>query len=298
MFAKIHLGGLTAATILALFAPNRACANSQLTISARDDMPAGPNGVRIQVVAKDAGGATLLTTDLFWNGDDNSFSTKSVQVPLDTRILRFTFLDDCCGSNGPGDCGASCQVVCDAVGNPDCDRNAYIDSFTLFSNSREAESFDSGTCSAGSIDGRTVAICGQEGAFVEYNLPANCDALCKDQSTSKVSTADEAACLSECESFCGGSDQILYCSFQNKIIDEVDACCLPDDSCTQSFTREQCAAAGGTFYAAPATCADIAAKGGCAADIPAVSEWGLIVLGLLVLAAGSIAVMRRQPTPA
>jgi len=172
LFAKSRVSLVVSA--LCMVVCHAASAQLNLSITALDDMPAGgdtPPGVRVQVNAKDLGGTSLFTTTLFWDGNDNTYTTQVLSVPAETRILRFTHLLDCCGSNGPGDCGAGCQVTCDAAGNPDCDRNAFIDSFTLAGSFREGEDFDrTASCGISTVQGRVVAACGLDGAWVEYDV--------------------------------------------------------------------------------------------------------------------------------
>jgi hypothetical protein len=64
-----------------------------------------------------------------------------------------------------------------------------------------------------------------------------------------------------------------------------------------------CDPESGNFYLADASCCvgageggvDIGAFGeGCSVDIPTLSEWGMLILALLLLTAGTIAVIRRR----
>ena len=149
------------------FAHKAATAQEMLSITAHNDIPAT---VTIVVDAKDAGGINLFTTSLFWAGNDDSYTTQQVAIPSATRILRFTFIDDCCGPDCPGCAGVSCN----SVGNPNCDRNAAVDSFTVFGNVRQGEDFDRvdspPSCAAATVGGRDVVLCGQENQFAEYDL--------------------------------------------------------------------------------------------------------------------------------
>jgi len=167
LLTKPQLAVFVAIFCVVFAAEKTVTAQETLYIKAHNDKPAGTAGVRITVDAKDAGDGNLLTTDLFWNANDDSYSAKTLSIPSATRILRFTFKDDCCGACALG-CGS-----CDPVGQPDCDRNAAIDFFTVFGILRLGTSFDrtgSPGCAAGSAGGRTAVVCGQEGAFVEYDI--------------------------------------------------------------------------------------------------------------------------------
>ena len=168
MLTRSRLGLLVPVFCLVLFAGTTA--RAQLSITAYDDIP-GP--VTIIVEAKDAAGGNLQApTTTLWTGNSNTYSTQAVSIPSGTRILRFTFRNDCCGMG----CGGGCQV-CNPVTAPDCDRNAAIDSFTAFGVARQGEDFDrvgndgpNLPCAAASLGGKTAAVCGQEGAYAEYDI--------------------------------------------------------------------------------------------------------------------------------
>jgi hypothetical protein len=68
------------------------------------------------------------------------------------------------------------------------------------------------------------------------------------------------------------------------------ACCLPDNTCVDT-NQAQCNADDGRFHSV--LCDKLAAKGGCDPPIPATSEWGLAVLALVVLIAGTVVLRRR-----
>jgi hypothetical protein len=76
------------------------------------------------------------------------------------------------------------------------------------------------------------------------------------------------------------------------IVEPTGACCLPDDTC-EDLTASQCHAAGGRAHTVD--CEKLDQKGGCDPPIPATSHWGLTVLTLLLLAAGTIVALRRKP---
>lgn len=65
------------------------------------------------------------------------------------------------------------------------------------------------------------------------------------------------------------------------------ACCFGEDICTIE-TAEGCEISGGQFRGEGTPCG---ADGTC---IPTVSEWGLVVMGLLVLSAATVVIMRRR----
>jgi hypothetical protein len=67
------------------------------------------------------------------------------------------------------------------------------------------------------------------------------------------------------------------------------ACCFPDSSC-EDITKEECLEDGGRFHSVD--CTTLGNKGGCG-NVPATSEWGLAVLALVVLIAGTVALRRR-----
>ncbi|MCK4342807.1 MAG: choice-of-anchor L domain-containing protein [Phycisphaerae bacterium] len=75
------------------------------------------------------------------------------------------------------------------------------------------------------------------------------------------------------------------------------ACCLEDGYC-QEMTEADCEATGGEFLGDGTMCLGDSNENGiddaCEAHVPTVTEWGLIVLTVLLLAAGTIIFSRRQ----
>ncbi len=69
------------------------------------------------------------------------------------------------------------------------------------------------------------------------------------------------------------------------------ACCLPWGECRDAVTQAECASLNGTHQGENSTCNSLPQA--CVAIIPAVSEWGVMVLALTVLVGGTI-VLRRQ----
>ncbi len=141
-----------------------ALASSQavLVINGINDKP-GP--VDVVVEGWDVRGNLTIDTILSWDADDNSFSDQTVEIPKTTRILRLTFINDFF-----------------IPGNPDTDRNAFIDYFMVNNVLYEAEDFDRTGgidpvfpgCGVAIIAQTDVADCGNEGDWVEYDLhPGN-----------------------------------------------------------------------------------------------------------------------------
>ena len=131
---------------------------SMLWINAMNDIP-GPVDIVVRAT-NHKGKKTMDDVTMTWAGNNNIFSTKGLAIPNKTRILRFTFINDQYG--GPGD----------------NDRNAFIDYFTLNHNRYEAEDFDRTGgpdvafpgCEKNTLPARTVAGCGNEGDYAEYDL--------------------------------------------------------------------------------------------------------------------------------
>jgi choice-of-anchor C domain-containing protein len=69
------------------------------------------------------------------------------------------------------------------------------------------------------------------------------------------------------------------------------ACCRPNNVCTLDTTYDECVKLGGRWGGAGSTTCLHDAAGDC---IPTLSEWGVAVMGILVLTAGTIVVMRRR----
>lgn len=137
--------------------------NALLNLKARNDRP-GPVEVRIE--GWDVRNRPTINTILGWDGDNNIFSNKPLEIPKTTRVLRFTFINDL--PNEP---------VSDDLG-----RNAYIDYFYVNNVFYEAQNWtrtggtelNSPGCKKKIIDNRTLADCGNQRDWVEYVLhPGN-----------------------------------------------------------------------------------------------------------------------------
>jgi hypothetical protein len=72
---------------------------------------------------------------------------------------------------------------------------------------------------------------------------------------------------------------------------DVGACCRPNNVCTPGTTADECIKLGGRWEGAGSTTCAHNAAGDC---IPTVSEWGLLVMGILVLSAATVVIMRRR----
>jgi hypothetical protein len=69
------------------------------------------------------------------------------------------------------------------------------------------------------------------------------------------------------------------------------ACCLPDESCIEDLTPLECQNLSGTFMGENTLCSEVDCT---ILDIPTLSEWGMLIMGLLLLAVGTIAVVMRK----
>jgi hypothetical protein len=72
----------------------------------------------------------------------------------------------------------------------------------------------------------------------------------------------------------------------------VGACCLLTGQCQDDVTQAECAVLSGVHQGESSTCDNLPMA--CQAIIPAVSEWGMIMLSLLVLAGGTIILGQRS----
>jgi len=68
--------------------------------------------------------------------------------------------------------------------------------------------------------------------------------------------------------------------------DVLGACCLPDATCQDGLTAAQCTAQNGTHQGGCSVCTG--APGECKVNVPTVSQWGLVLMTLLVVIAGTI----------
>lgn len=73
----------------------------------------------------------------------------------------------------------------------------------------------------------------------------------------------------------------------------IGACCLPNETCEDGMALAECAAQNGTDWGGCTVCTGEPGECSAPAPIPAVSEWGVIVLTLLILVGGTIIVGQR-----
>lgn len=71
----------------------------------------------------------------------------------------------------------------------------------------------------------------------------------------------------------------------------VGACCWPDGSCTDGVTPPDCVNSGGTFMGLGTLCSEVECP---TQNIPTLTEWGMLIMLLLLVTAGTIAVVRRR----
>ncbi len=134
-----------------------------------------------------------------------------------------------------------------------------------------------------------------------------CSAKCKDETSGTRPAQDKGDCHLRCDDICGGDKaNVLWCQFKEQNVkgncdvtckDELsDHIMLPStnpphdnttDEC-QTWCKDMCAGHGGTL-----TCDH---KGD--PTVPTVTAWGLVVMGLLVLTAGTSVVLRRRTVTA
>ncbi len=80
------------------------------------------------------------------------------------------------------------------------------------------------------------------------------------------------------------------------------ACCQTDDTCADEMLQETCTSQGGTFAGASTQCqGDSDGDGvddlcGPGPSIPTVSQWGIVIMVLLILTVGKISFSRRHST--
>ena len=152
---KLALAGL-------LFGFLGSSASAQLEIMGRDDIPAGSNGVQLNVTFKDGVGGVLSSTSLFWANNDNGWRYQSPgPIPAGTVFVRLTFVGDFYGGGGE-----------------DNDRNAFVDHLLWNGAILDGVSYDTdgGTdpsypgSSDATVDGRRCAGLGNNNDWAEYRL--------------------------------------------------------------------------------------------------------------------------------
>lgn len=78
--------------------------------------------------------------------------------------------------------------------------------------------------------------------------------------------------------------------FDDTCEQSMGACCYEDGVCTHE-TEPGCAHNGGTFMGVGTACSEVQCG---TPNIPTMSQWGMLVLALLLVAAGTVAVVRRR----
>jgi len=68
------------------------------------------------------------------------------------------------------------------------------------------------------------------------------------------------------------------------------ACCLPTGQCQENVTQAECAVLDGVHQGENETCDNLPVA--CQPSIPAVSEWGVVVMSLLIMFGGTIILVR------
>jgi hypothetical protein len=147
---------------------------------------------------------------------------------------------------------------------------------------------------------RLVRLCAPPGAGL-FGGPTS--------STLRISGKSGACCLPangcvsplsdiECHAMSGGHFEgsgTTSCTHNPDGSCTTGACCLPNNGCAVDKTQEECVKLGGRYGGDGSTACYHDAAGGC---IPTLSEWGVAVMAMLVLTAGTIVVMRRRAATA
>ena len=68
------------------------------------------------------------------------------------------------------------------------------------------------------------------------------------------------------------------------------ACCYPDGTCADDMYQAECEGQGGTYQGDETTCAEVE----CGAAIPTLTEWGLIIFGLVLIGFITWVFLRRR----
>ena len=201
-----------------------------------------------------------------------------------------------------------CGTLCECVPRPeDVCGNAVIEGSEVCDPPLEqdgctdpmvcnADCSDCTTCGNGTLDAGEVCDPSAD--------PDNC-------SPGEYCVGDCSACL--LDELCG-NDQIdtgevcdgvtgcppgEVCDTDCSVCEPVGACCFPDpDARCFNTTPSECLYAGGDFAGDGTTCLGDADDSGtddaCEVPIPTVSEWGFILMGVLILTAGAVLVRSRR----
>ncbi len=174
---------------------------------------------------------------------------------------------DCCQANGTAGCTdqACCDAVC-AV-DPDC-----CESFHGWDGlcASQAESLCGTLCLGNACPGQGVC------------CQANGSPGCEDPECCNVVCANDALC---CD-LANGWDSLCAQSAQNLCnICGNQACCFINGNCAD-LAAESCVGQGGTPLGPGSLC-----NGSCGNAIPTMSEWGVVVIYLLLVIGGTLVIM-------
>jgi hypothetical protein len=69
------------------------------------------------------------------------------------------------------------------------------------------------------------------------------------------------------------------------------ACCLPNETCTDDISEYYCVSEGGKYQGHGTTCSEV----DCTANIPLLSDLGLLAMIIILLLSGILILRRRRP---
>ncbi len=133
--------------------------------------------------------------------------------------------------------------------------------------------------------------------FKGEDVKANCEVECNDRSSEHVILRNPTVqqCHATCDAFCGSNDEVVFCSLGGEVIKFVErkgACCDNDPfgPCVDDVTEAECDCEKCKWFEKQ-RCDEVVCMHGA---IPTVSEWGLVVLTLLLLTGAKVYFGRRQ----
>ena len=110
-------------------------------------------------------------------------------------------------------------------------------------------------------------------------------ACCDDATGTCTDGVTEADCLAAGERY--GGDASDCATIDPPCEPPTGACCLTDQTCVTHLSEADCTAQGGAFAGEGTACF-------CGEPIPTVSQWGLSVMTVLLLAAAALVIARRR----
>lgn len=189
--------------------------------------------------------------------------------------------------HGVGYASCDCEGLPASLTPPRCFKDVYCDQAQEMTGLGGC-CLPNGTCEMLDLQGCTDI--GVGGHYLGDGTPCTkCGACCRDTNRCDSPVSD-IECLALPGGFFMGNGS-TSCTHNPDGSCKCGACCLPANGCALCVNYDACVKLGGRYLGDGTTSCAHDAAGDC---IPTVSEWGLLVMAVLVLTAATVVIMRRR----